>query len=362
MPENSNLYLNHFSKTLLLGLVFLVAIGLPLSLLRIYDTGFQPVYAIHIAITFSVIVVFLLREKISDKLSILFTTLIFFGISIAGAINYGLASHFLVYANVALLIVSIIYGIKNSLIVMSIFLIFTAIVAYLYINGMLTAPVDLNVYTTSYGAWSLILFAGLFSNTMIFLAIGNMQQQLKSSIKKLNIEKQKVEQLANYDCLTGLATRRLSQDRIDMAINLAKRTGNKIALLFIDLDKFKSINDIHGHDAGDRVLVETAKRLNNIVRPSDTTSRLGGDEFLIVLTELTEVKSVEALCKRLLKELKQPIKYQDINLTVSASIGIAIYPDNTENVDQLKRLADKAMYQVKEHGRGNYRFSSTEAN
>ena len=301
---------------------------------------------------------FLFRDRIHHSVVIIFSCFILSSISLAGLINFGLISHFLVYGNAVALIVTIAYGIRAGAIFVSVCLAIISIFAYLFINEIISTPVDLNVYASSQSAWSLVLFAGVVSNGLVIFSIGNMQKQLNKKIDELGLEKRKVEQLANQDSLTGLASVRLSNERIEMAIDRAKHSKNKVALLFIDLDGFKYINDRHGHDAGDHVLIEIANRLSNEVRNSDTICRAGGDEFLIVLPEIHKVNEVEKLCIRLLKEIERPIDYEENNLTVSASMGISIYPDDTSDLKSLRKLADTAMYNVKQSGKGNYKFVS----
>jgi diguanylate cyclase (GGDEF)-like protein len=279
-------------------------------------------------------------------------------ISVGGLLNFGLISNFLIYANVAALIITIAYGIKLGLIFMAAFCAIVSVFAYLYVHGILVYPVDLNMYAISFGAWSIVLFAGFVSNSMLLVALGIMQKELNSKIKELNVEKKKVERYANYDNLTGLTSQRLSRDKIEMAISLAARSNNKVALLFIDLDGFKFINDTNGHDAGDQVLIEIAKRIQHIVRNSDTACRIGGDEFLVALSEIDDIQKVEKFCVRLLNEIEQPVEYDGTSLTVGGSIGISVYPDDANDFKTLKKIADTAMYQVKKSGKHNYKFAS----
>jgi len=164
--------------------------------------------------------------------------------------------------------------------------------------------------------------------------------------------------LANHDPLTGLATRRLATSRLKMAIELAKRHKELIAVFYIDIDGFKEINDVFGHNAGDAVLIETSKRFLSIVRESDTVARLGGDEFLLLVTELKELQKAGLVAEKILQSLSLPVCYNDVKLSVGASIGIAIYPDNGTETDELVTCADKAMYSIKKSGKNGYGFSS----
>ena len=354
----SELHLESFSKYLLIGLLYLAIIGLPLSLFRFYDIGFQPVFVAHLLISCAVFVMYYYRKTIHHRTVILFTCLVFTMIALGGISNFGLISNFLIFTNITSLIVTIYFGVKFGLIFMVFFLITVTLFAYLYIHGILVYPVDLNIYATSYNAWLLVLVGGVISNFLLLVAINNMQNQLKNKINALHAERKKAEYWANHDSLTGLSSLRLSCEKIEMAISLAKRTNRKVALMFIDLDGFKLVNDTHGHDAGDSVLIQIAHRINNIIRNSDTTCRVGGDEFLIALPNIEDIKQVEQLCIRLLEEIKKPVNYNDIPLCVSASIGISIYPDDAQDFKALKKSADRAMYEIKKSGKCNYMFAN----
>lgn len=161
---------------------------------------------------------------------------------------------------------------------------------------------------------------------------------------------------ANYDALTGLANRRLLSHRLDQAITDARRSHETIALLFVDLDGFKAVNDAYGHEAGDSVLRETARRLQAGTRESDLVARLAGDEFLVVLRYLASREHAGAVAGKLVDALAGPHCLGDHELLVSASIGIGIYPDDADHAGELVKNADLAMYRAKEAGKHTYRY------
>uniref|UniRef100_UPI002FE2479F putative bifunctional diguanylate cyclase/phosphodiesterase n=1 Tax=Noviherbaspirillum sp. TaxID=1926288 RepID=UPI002FE2479F len=148
----------------------------------------------------------------------------------------------------------------------------------------------------------------------------------------------------------------LLQDRVTQAIVQADRTGKSMALMFVDLDNFKHINDSLGHIVGDRLLCEVSHRLRQCVRKSDTVARLGGDEFVICLTGLDSGDQAAALAQNVLAALEQPLMIDAMDLHTSGSIGIGIYPEDGESVEALMRAADTAMYHAKSRGRGNFQF------
>ena len=166
----------------------------------------------------------------------------------------------------------------------------------------------------------------------------------------------KMTYLAEHDYLTGLPNRLLLNDRLHQALTIAKRDQEYIALMFLDLDHFKNINDSLGHEVGDQLLKMVARRLEGCLRASDTISRQGGDEFMILLPELTNYFSPAEVAEKLLAAATVPYEIGAHEITVSASIGIAVFPDDGENGELLTKNADAAMYHAKSLGRNNYQF------
>lgn len=163
---------------------------------------------------------------------------------------------------------------------------------------------------------------------------------------------ERVRYLALYDPLTSLANRTLLGDRLDSAIAHARRHHVSVALLFIDLDGFKAINDTHGHDAGDEVLAAIGRRILSCIRESDTAARIGGDEFVVLLSEVNSAADAEAVANKVLEAVGKPVAWSTFDLRVGASIGIALYPDDASTADTLLTRADDAMYAVKQAGKG----------
>jgi diguanylate cyclase (GGDEF)-like protein len=168
---------------------------------------------------------------------------------------------------------------------------------------------------------------------------------------------------ANFDSLTNLPNRSLLFDRLSKECALARRNTQQVALLFIDLDGFKLVNDNHGHKAGDRVLQEVARRWQACVREADTVARLGGDEFAVVLGGLQTLDAVAGMAEKLIAAMNTPVELpQGASCRVGASIGIGIYPRDATEVDALLTLADAAMYASKARGKNTYTFCSDAQN
>lgn len=171
---------------------------------------------------------------------------------------------------------------------------------------------------------------------------------------------QHIRHLANHDPLTSLLNRFGLQNRMEQGVSLAKRNNYMVAALFIDMDRFKNINDTLGHPAGDALLVEVAQRLKASVRDSDIVARLGGDEFVVVLTELDEATKAMRSAELILESLGKPYHFGDIEMHSTPSIGLAMFPEDGQDCDTLMKHADTAMYHAKERGRNNFQCFSAE--
>jgi diguanylate cyclase (GGDEF)-like protein len=171
-----------------------------------------------------------------------------------------------------------------------------------------------------------------------------------------NRGKQLIHHLAYYDCLTSLPNRSLLQDRFQQALANAQRHGTGMALLFLDLDKFKPVNDSLGHEAGDEVLKTVSARLASCLREGDTLSRFGGDEFVVLLLNITGREEVSSVAQKIIDITSEPIPLKRQNAQVGCSIGISIFPKDGADFDALLKTADAAMYRAKENGRNNFQF------
>jgi len=193
---------------------------------------------------------------------------------------------------------------------------------------------------------------------------GGMVLNYIGSFLDISVRKQAeehIQRLAYYDSLTGLANRRLFQDRLEQEMKRAIRNKTTLALLLIDLDKFKDINDSLGHAKGDKLLIETTRRIKALIRDSDTFARLGGDEFTIILPGNDSLININRVVENILKEINKPFDLNDGHVGyISCSIGITLYPDDAKTVDDLLKNADQAMYSVKATGRNGFSFFTQE--
>ncbi len=179
---------------------------------------------------------------------------------------------------------------------------------------------------------------------------------IAADISERKEAEQRIEFLAYHDVLTGLPNRLLLRDRVDQAMAQADRHHKHVALLFMDLDNFKQINDTLGHDTGDLLLKEVTQRLNQCIRDTDTVSRQGGDEFVILLRDLADGQAAVPVLDKLMEHMQRPFALDGNELTTSVSVGVAVYPEDGRTFDTLMKKADMAMYQAKENGRATYHF------
>lgn len=182
--------------------------------------------------------------------------------------------------------------------------------------------------------------------------------EIRLLYKKLEDYSRALESLALHDALTGLPNRRLLMDRLSLAIAHARRNKGTMAVLYLDLDGFKQINDTLGHDAGDTLLKTVATRLVGVVRQEDTVARLGGDEFVIALSVLSHADCVAKLVSKVIQAVSQPYSIQGGSVSITTSVGVSIYPLHGDDVETLLKSADLALYEAKRSGKNDYRISA----
>jgi len=183
-----------------------------------------------------------------------------------------------------------------------------------------------------------------------------------TDIQRQKTAEQQLWYMANYDPLTQLPNRAFVREHLGHALAHARRTGERVALMFLDLDKFKEVNDTLGHTAGDELLCETSRRIASAVRREDWLARLGGDEFVVVVEGLTDAERATPVAQKILESVKQPFPIEGHEIVSAASIGITVFPDDAEDVDQLLRNADTAMYHAKARGGSDFQFFTPEMN
>jgi diguanylate cyclase (GGDEF)-like protein/PAS domain S-box-containing protein len=189
-----------------------------------------------------------------------------------------------------------------------------------------------------------------------------LERAVAARTAELKAANERAQHLADHDALTGLPNRRLLEDRLTQALALSYRNRQRTAVMFIDLDRFTTINDSLGHSVGDLLLKEVSRRLVKQLREGDTICRIGGDEFVVVLPEVKRSSDVAYVAQKVIEQLSQPVSIEGRELTVTPSIGIAVFPEDGRDAETLIRNADAAMYHAKESGRANYQFFTEQMN
>lgn len=192
---------------------------------------------------------------------------------------------------------------------------------------------------------------------LVIVAFAIWNSRLRKEIKLRKAAERQIRHIATHDELTGLPNRNLMQDRLEQTLSQNERTGKPFAVLFLDLDGFKKINDDFGHSYGDELLVQAAHRMNSLLRRSDTVCRHGGDEFVIILPTANTVGSALSVSRKLVVQLAKPYKVKKKPLDISVSIGVSLYPQHGRTPDELLRSADKAMYRAKAAGKNDVRLA-----
>ncbi|MBF0517171.1 MAG: EAL domain-containing protein [Nitrospirae bacterium] len=228
------------------------------------------------------------------------------------------------------------------------------------IKSMIVAPMALAGDPAGFLAFSTILSQRQWTSEDVLLV--KMISEIFANAVSRGKNEQMLKTLAHYDPLTGLPNRVLFNDRLSQALEQAIRNSRMVALLFLDLDNFKLINDTMGHNIGDLLLIETSQRLADSVRKSDTVARMGGDEFTIILSNIVRDKFAASVAKKIIDALSRPFHLKGHECSVGVSIGISIFPNDARDSAVLLKNADIAMYQVKESGRNGFQFFSAGMN
>jgi diguanylate cyclase (GGDEF)-like protein len=191
-----------------------------------------------------------------------------------------------------------------------------------------------------------------------------LERKLKQVSKTLKDRKEiqtkldTLHNLAHYDTLTNIPNRFLFDIKLDQAISKATRHNSNVALFFIDLDNFKNINDAYGHKMGDKVLIHVTNNIKKVIRQEDTLARIGGDEFSLIIEDVSDKNYIDILAKKILNSVSTPLKYDNKTIDISCSIGISIFPLNSSSKDELIDLADHAMYKAKKDGKKDFSYHS----
>jgi len=340
-----------------LGLLVLVLIAIPITTWRASESGWQNMNKAQLALGFGVVAAFFLRNRLSPKVKgAVPVALIFIGGSM-GLFGWGIASTGFWWLVMVNFLVGLIFSYRTAILTYSFTALLIVIAGVGFLSGVLRPGVDLNEWAASLPAWLLFMMAATIVPSLVLMAIGAFQKTILELLDEVHSKSAQLEQLATHDQLTRLPLMHLATDRFHVMLSRAQRENKRVALFFVDLDGFKEVNDTYGHEAGDHVLTEIAGRLRQALRDEDTIARIGGDEFLVILGDLPDCASAGPVADKLLSVVPHPVQYEGHALSVSASIGIAVFPEHAQDLVNLRRAADNAMYQAKKAGKNAFKFA-----
>lgn len=342
---------------LVLIIIAVSAMGLPLSLYAWLNTGFHNLYLVHF-VFIAVAISFYFRSSIKTvSLDTMLVAMFLSFILLIGAYEYGFSSGLLALLVTATVVIAMMLNTKVSIAYGAI-MVAVVITTLLFLTKKTFMPLGNEMETQVLITASVFsTFSVFISFTIIAVLLIDSRNSLHRSLTELDEQAKKVDYLANHDQLTGLSSARLAQEQLELTLNMAKRHEFKAAILHIDIDEFRCINDALGRDAGDYALKEVAKRIRELIRDTDIACRQGGDEFLVILHYPVSLEACDVICKRLIAAFDQRVPYTDHEIKINLSIGIAIYPDHGVTQFELRTKAEKAMHKSKINQKHNYTFA-----
>jgi diguanylate cyclase (GGDEF)-like protein len=342
------------------GLIIVALVGAPASVSRAFSTGWLHLYSFYLVGALLIVAVYWYRARISFATKSALVLLVFWGIGLAAVVSLGILGAGYWWLVMSSLLVSTLYSFRAGIATAVVVTVLMAAIGAGFISGTLNVPLDANVYIVSVSSWVNLLLSISLVSFIVFRAIAAFQESTLVLLDEVHKQRDRIELLATHDQLTGLPTLALADDRLLIALHAARRTGGKVALMFIDLDGFKAVNDSFGHAAGDLILQEVAKRVSGALRAGDTAARVGGDEFIAILGALQNGQLAAQVARRVIASISRPIDCAGHSISVGASIGIGLFPDHADDAQSLRRVADKAMYKVKRTGRNCFEFAEHE--
>ena len=336
-----------FVQRIYLGFALLAFLGIPISLSRALETGFQPSMAFHLFLGVVLIALYPIHQSLSVRTKASLLAISCTGIGVVGVFNWGILGNGMLWFIIAALLIACFYParyLRRFIILMTLVSVTAAV---LFLGGTLKFPVDANAYLLNPSSWGATIIGSIGFIVIALFGLSSFQSSLQQLMTKVQFQQQQITHLANHDILTGLPSIRLAEERFTLVLQRANREHSHVGVLFLDLDKFKPINDQFGHSTGDEVLKIIASRLAEITREIDTIARIGGDEFLMITPVAEPLEDLSSIAERITHSIHKPIVVAGNQFQLSISIGIAVYPEDGSNPQELTSKADIAMYQAK---------------
>lgn len=341
------------------GLFWMAWISLPVNIWRTWQIGWNSSFTVLLAAVAVVFGVHARRRHLSLRIKSGLLLFILWFVSLAGLSSFGIAGPSITLLTTNGFVAAMILPPRRALAVIAAGLLTLGIAGTAYVQGWLRPILDLNQFTAMASSWVNLVVVVSGVSVIMSLAVGAYHRAVQGLLVEVARQRDEIEHLATHDNLTGLPALRLATDLAETALSHARRTGGKVALMFVDLDGFKAVNDGYGHEAGDHVLAQVAARLRACLRASDTAARIGGDEFLVVMAGLSDAEAAGHIAREIVAAVSQPIAFASTLLTVGASVGVAVFPDHAQDSTALRRVADQAMYRAKRAGKNAYAFAES---
>ncbi|GAC29285.1 GGDEF domain-containing protein [Brumicola pallidula] len=342
---------------LVLIIITICALGLPFTIGNWLQSGFHNIHLVHIVFMALAIAVYFRSSKQKMVIDTILVSMFLLLLILIGAYEYGLSSGLVALLVVTSSVILVMHNPKTAAIY-SIVTTATVAAGILFLAKDPIVPIlTSNATATFINASVYSVVAVLVSFTLIGTLLINLQNTLKKSLLELDKKAEQVDYLANHDHLTGLSSSRFAQEQLELTLKMAKRHNFKAAILYIDIDKFRLINDALGHDAGDYALKQVAKRIKELIRDTDIACRQGGDEFLVILHYPVSIEACDVICQRLIGAFDKRVSYKDHEIKISLSIGVAIYPEHGDTQFKLRTKANKAMHISKDKQSEKHHFT-----
>ncbi len=326
----------------------LCLVGLPMSLYRWVYVGFLPIYIVHVLATVTVLFIFLFPSKEAPKKDIWKICAVLFLLGIVGSLQFGLQSGTQTFIALVVLIATLIWGKRAGIALVLIWLAILIAIAAVYVPQLIDPQVPPEIYATLPGAWVVFIIGSCMATILIVICTVTVVRQMQHMYEKIEAQHEEIKHVADHDDLTGLPVLRVMEIMYEQEMALLQRQHRHSALLFIDMDKFKAINDQHGHTVGNQALVHVARAIESVIRSADTACRIGGDEFMILCCDMHSPDDVDSLTERLFTALGKPIPGVAKKIALNISIGCLHLTPPLPSFSQAIHLADNAMYRAKQ--------------
>lgn len=339
------------------GFFILAVVVTIVNCFRARGIGWVSGFTFVLVIDVIVAIVFLTRNRLPYAVKSALLVFILWISGVAGVKSLGLSSTSFIWFACACFASAVLFERKTLIGMLVLSYATVCLFGVLFVTRQLKIEVDLNRSSLIPLNWLALIAVNLGGVVLISLALRTYSDAVHRLVFEVARQRDQIAHMATHDNLTGLPVMAVAYQHAEAAIGEAANSDGKVAMLFIDLDGFKDVNDTYGHEAGDRVLAEIARRLKHSVRSTDTAARVGGDEFAVVLPALKDPETAAEVARKIIAAVSAPIPHGPHLLSVGASIGISIFPEHARSVPSLRKAADETMYRVKKAGKNGFDFA-----